>query len=659
MGNYINTEITKDEVILKLTSLLLSNHVIRTPLREERDEKIQQIEEAIQQFDVTLLQDINQDFVRDKWCYSNRQGNLVEDWARKNKLLQTKSLDILDEQQKELLYYLKENLLFVTITKNCAEMIYQIINLCKSAENVKLKFVLIGERIENKNLQQWKIFGNLSDLKSSQQLYHKMTSSFKISLQGRKAETLETLRSRFNLNFDDFITPNELFRMLQDDLLVGQAIEKISGYYIPRILLKEEFSYKCLPEMCEQKTVIVHCNGKSKTFKESLKSEFRNLKFLDFNDFQQNPRDYTKSFVILTDEKCNEQLNSIFQLKLADNNKLAWIDKKIKSEELLILDKQVNVVCGTPGIGKSTMMQSLANECPLNYWVIIVPLKQHSWFFKKASSSAKVLKYLFGSNNKIDQAILQYFKNSRQILFLFDGLDELDSDSISNVINTMKELKDEGYKIWIFCTKYLEKTLRSELQIYSIYKIEDLKKEDLKKYVWQHLQEKGVSSEKVDIITHKMFENNIEEIEKDILKVPLFLLIASEIVSEHENFENWKLFLPVTRMFSRFIKCRFRHNLEKAGYNHQAGLEVIIKGFKNYCFREYKFAALKSCLDPIHLEHMKFKNDKKFVKHFEKHRDFLGLILKIDRDDTFVFYHHSFAEYFAALWLSENFGELT
>jgi ankyrin repeat protein len=658
MGNYINTEITKDEVILKLTSLLLSNHVIRTPLREERDEKIQQIEEAIQQFDVTLLQDINQDFVRDKWCYSNRQGNLVEDWARKNKLLQTKSLDILDEQQKELLYYLKENLLFVTITKNCAEMIYQIINLCKSAENVKLKFVLIGERIENKNLQQWKIFGNLSDLKSSQQLYHKMMTSFKISLQGRKAETLETLRSRFNLNFDDFITPNELFRMLQDDLLVGQAIEKISGYYIPRILLKEEFSYKCLPEMCEQKTVIVHCNGKSKTLKESLKSEFRNLKFLDFNDFQQNPRDYTKSFVILTDEKLNQQLNSLFHLQLTDNNKLAWVENKIKAEDLLILDKQVSVVCGTPGIGKSTMMKSLANECPLNYWVIIVPLKQHSWFFKKPSSTAKVLEYLFGSDNKIDQTILQYFKNTRRILFLFDGLDELDSNSISNAINIMKQFKDEGYKIWIFCTKYLEKTLRRELQIYSIYKIEDLKRENLKKYVCQHLQEKGVSAEKVVTIIHKMFENNIEKIEKDILKVPLFLFIASEIVSESENFDNWEDILTVPHMFSRFIERRFRYNLEKAGYKQQPSLEVIIKGFKNYYFREYKFAALKSCLDPIHLENVKVKNDEEFVKQINEQGDFLGLILKIDRDDAFVFCHHSFAEYFAALWLSENFGEL-
>jgi hypothetical protein len=49
--------------------------------------------------------------------------------------------------------------------------------------------------------------------------------------------------------------------------------------------------------MCEQKTVIVQCNGKSKTFKKTLKSEFQNLKFLDFNNFQQSHRDYTKSFV--------------------------------------------------------------------------------------------------------------------------------------------------------------------------------------------------------------------------------------------------------------------------------------------------------------------------------------------------------------------------
>jgi hypothetical protein len=110
-----------------------------------------------------------------------------------------------------------------------------------------------------------------------------MRTSFKIFLQEWKAEILATLTSRFNLHLDEFITPNELFR-----------IEKLSGYYITYILLKEEFSYKCLPEMCEQKTVIVQCNGKYKTFKKTLKSEFQNLKFLDFNNFQENRRDYTK-----------------------------------------------------------------------------------------------------------------------------------------------------------------------------------------------------------------------------------------------------------------------------------------------------------------------------------------------------------------------------
>jgi hypothetical protein len=60
-------------------------------------------------------------------------------------------------------------------------------------------------------------------------------------------------------------------------------------------------------------------------------------------------------------------------------------------------------------------------------------------------------------------------------------------------------------------------------------------------------------------------------------------------------------------MISHFIERRFRYNLKKAGYNNQASLKVVVKGFKNDCFREYKFAALKSWLDPVHLENMNLK----------------------------------------------------
>jgi hypothetical protein len=41
--NYINTEITRDEVILKLTTLLLSNHIMRN-FREQQDDKSKQLE---------------------------------------------------------------------------------------------------------------------------------------------------------------------------------------------------------------------------------------------------------------------------------------------------------------------------------------------------------------------------------------------------------------------------------------------------------------------------------------------------------------------------------------------------------------------------------------------------------------------------------------
>jgi ankyrin repeat protein len=655
MGNYLNTEITRDEIILKLTSLLLSNHVIRTPMREQRNHKIQQLEEAIKQFDVTLIQDIDQEFVKDNWCYSHRQDHLVEDWAKNNKMLPEQNKDMLDEKQKQLLHYLMQNLLFVNVTTNSEDVIYTVVNLCRSTENFKIKFVLTGKVIRDEVLKKWKIFRNLSELRSSQHIYHNMTTSFKISLQGRKAETLEAFNNQFDLNLDEFVTPDILFKMLQDDLVVGTAIEKLSGYYIPRILLKAEFNYKHLGEICEQNTVIVQCNGESKNFRNLLNKKFSDLKILNLHDYQQGPSQYEKSYVVLTDQNFDEENHPTIQLKLTQDNNLEWMKKKIKAEDLNVLDKQIKAIVGSPGIGKTTMMKRLANKCPLNYWVVIVPLQQHNWFLKTKPTTEAILKHFLNSNKKIDQQVLQYFQKFKQILFLFDGLDELDNDSITNAIGILKQINEAGYKVWNFCTTYLTNTLRNELEIYSIYEVEDLKKEYLKEFVSQHLKEKGMERTNVELITYKLFDGNIEEIDTNILKTPLFLFIVSEIVCGYKNFDNLEEILTLTRMYSHFIERKLQHNLNKTEFKYPEKSNIVIDVFKHYYYREYEIAALKSCLDPSLLELLKLKNDKYFLKLIEQYGDILGLMIKMNKDETFAFSHHTYAEFFAALWLTENY----
>jgi hypothetical protein len=58
-----------------------------------------------------------------------------------------------------------------------------------------------------------------------------MLISIKISLQRRNRESLAILKSKFDLHLDEFITPDVLFQMLEGDLVVGTAIEKMSEYY--------------------------------------------------------------------------------------------------------------------------------------------------------------------------------------------------------------------------------------------------------------------------------------------------------------------------------------------------------------------------------------------------------------------------------------------
>jgi hypothetical protein len=407
----------------------------------------------------------------------------------------------------------------------------------------------------------------LGQLESKERLYYMMIS-IKISLQGRSTECLVTLKSKFDLHLEKFITPDVLFQMLEGDLVVGIPIEKLSGYYIPRILRKAAFSYKHLGAICERNTVIVECSGKSKTFGKLLNAELGNLKILDLNSYQQNPSHYKKSTVVLTDQKFYHTNHSVICLQLIQHNQLVWSENEIKEEDLNISEKQAKAIFGPPGIGKTIMMKRFANNCRLNYWVVVVPLTQHRSFLKNEPTTADALKQFLNNDKKIDQQVIKYFQRLKQILFLFD---ELDNKTITIVISVVKQLIDKGYQILIFGRTYLKEMLTTELQIYFVYEIEELKKEDMKEYIHQHLKGKQIETKSIEVIARKILENYAEEI---ILKVPLLLFIVLEIVSGYKSLDSLEEIPSVSEMYPRFIEGRLQHNLEKAKYADRSNIVI-------------------------------------------------------------------------------------
>jgi ankyrin repeat protein len=223
----------------------------------------------------------------------------------------------------------------------------------------------------------------------------------------------------------------------------------------------------------------------------------------------------------------------------------------------------------------------------------------------------------------------------------------------------VKEVEGLQYQILIFGRTYLKEMLTTELQIYSIYEIEDLKNEDMKEYIHQHLKGKQIKTKSIELIAGKILENYTKEIDSNILKVPLLLFIVLEIVSGYQNLNHLEEIPSVSEMYRRFIEGRLQHNLEKAKYNYADRSNIVIGVFKHYYLKEYQIAALKSCLDPKVLERLNISPDRYFVNLIKDRGDFLGLVTEISALDTFVFYHHTFAEYFVALWLSENIEKLS
>ncbi|XP_044260234.1 uncharacterized protein LOC123008483 [Tribolium madens] len=616
-----NTKIDKNTVILKLIDLILEDYIIYSPLSENFDEKTALFAKAIKTADVTCLLQIND---KDRNCKNADLDKELQKIATQHKLIfpnkKTES-----KKNTRILSYFKEKPLFVRTDKDTQKTILSLINLSQNLYN-KIKFVLVGKLIGTVEITTERIFTNLSDLKKlDSSLYDKITKRFKIKFQGRQEETIETLQNTFGLPLDEFVTPSELFEALKKDWVITPKVtEALPKPFLTRFLTREHIQVDKL----DDKT-IVHCGGQSKQCKAYLKN-------------------YSK--ILITEEK---NCKSCFHhLKFGDN-KIEWIERKVSPDNPEIFDYQLSIICGNPGIGKTTMMKYLTFKCPLNYWVVNVSLKKWSSFLKKSHSVEEILNQFLTPCNKFATNIMNFLKCEKKIIFFFDGLDELNDDCISGTIKTTKLLLEEGYKCWISCTIRLKPTLKTHFSQYQIYDIEEIGQEEQENYIREKLQSEKKPPEFIETQIRKISKANV-----DILKFPICLYILTEVLTKSDtDFEDN---LSLLHLYECFIDARLQHELEKAHYDtRQDNLKVPMKTFKHFHIKECQIAALRTCLEPSHFDLLKVTNEAFFVETLRQNGDFLKLISEVNSKNRFVFIHFTIAQYFAATWLKNNVKEIS
>jgi hypothetical protein len=169
-------------------------------------------------------------------------------------------------------------------------------------------------------------------------------------------------------------------------------------------------------------------------------------------------------FVILAKGGCpKEQFDEIclmnstkncHHVHFIDNQRFEWMEsrgsineiqnyqlnsKELKSKDFVQdsdvfthFDNKINVICADPGMGKSIMMKFLKFNCPSSFWVVMVNLSEHTGFFKKEHDIQEILNYLLSIEGRdaLAEQVVTLLSFKKQLIFLWDGFDELPKESI-------------------------------------------------------------------------------------------------------------------------------------------------------------------------------------------------------------------------------------
>ncbi|XP_070495393.1 uncharacterized protein [Chironomus tepperi] len=516
------------------------------------------------------------------------------------------------------------------------------------------------------------------------------------------------------------LTSSELINTLkQIPLKIGQTPKLTADFYIDRKFLPEDakllnFEYQFghdykMPEGLTDKTVqelFVQTRTQGQTFQRFCNEFFKNNStFRDetFKKVRQN------SFFVKNFYNYNHQ-QFLFMHESSKE-----IIKKAEKDKIFVLSSDA-------GAGKTITFEHLGIEIKEMYpskWVAYVDLKGHVGYYKyEESNGIKPNSDYFTSKNVInllknivdfsDQKsnfevrIFEKSFDSGNLVLIWNGFDEISSESNSFVLNLMNFINKNTSNVQYICTRPLYSDLISKTFDTRPYQLVPLDANGKKSFLKSYFISQGIKSgktdeniEKVDENIQKVDENienvdkniekddkNIQKVDKNIQKVDENIQKVEKIIEKLQNSQsvpqdfNTPLMLKLVAevyidnllidsgntygIYETFIMKKIRIWLQKGESAHKMTGRMILYSHKyNFMdiYQKYAFldqlnlflsTTLAMKLQKLQIMQKEIPKDLEFDKISE-----MG-ILYINGKNKFEFAHKTFAEFFIARYFIEN-----
>jgi ankyrin repeat protein len=692
-GRFTNKTIDRATVNVHLVDIFLSPVIVTDRyLPIGQNKKLKLFEQVVKEFDVTLINDLFENFVEHLTKDSNLEEGTEEKCecsrglesvrladkyimrlAKESKMLEASATVLEEEVKVKVLQYASEKPLIVNFNDSSEKMIYKIMELLHLGS--KIKFVLVGKGIESKKLTRFRIFEKLIDLSIEETLHKDVIRACHLSLQGRKEITLEELIYCFE-EIGEKVEANEVFQMLKGNFSIGQEIERLPSFYINRKVSLKVLKIDTIldPKFLMANIVVINFDGKL----EKTRKKF-GLNVIDIHNYLRSTEAAKEPRLISTNEECSKQLledvsrksdkKPVLHLGLLGDHSLSVVTNTKRPSQILpwnevsieenkiweYLTRPINILCADPGTGKSTMLKKLKNECDPKFWTVAVDLKTHNEFLKRKHDITKLLSYLIErSKDSFCDQTRERFMSKKKVVFFFDGLDEIENNCVDNVLEYVEELLAEGFRVWVSTRKNLKSKLESRFGEFMI-DMKEVDEEEQKSYIKNRLQEK-YPDEEIDNMIGRVFSSTDIVNNCQILGIPLQLYIITQtLLDDKDLYHNMRdnIFV-LTKMYKLFFHGRIKHNFDKMEFKHQH-LNIIKP---EDVLKKYEVLALESLFSNDVFKTLNVEiNLNDFLNEIIENKDPLGIVARVNSQGKAVFEHYTYGEYFAGVFLANNFDK--
>ncbi|KAF2893160.1 hypothetical protein ILUMI_13011 [Ignelater luminosus] len=498
-----------------------------------------------------------------------------------------------------------------------------------------------------------------------------------IKLQGRPGAKLKNL-------IDDTMLLNiktaDIIHILLNNFNVGKELNEIPGYYIERVFTKILIKYEALTTSKNEIFLIDDCKNIFETVAMEQNLNFILLSEINFENLNLHsiivnryPEKQTFD-ILLSSEK------PVHHLVLYNANYLEWkqsygsitnirnsrleLDTILESVIPVPSTNQMHIISANPGMGKSMLLDHIAQKTPTDKWVLRIDLNKHLDYYGTLECENKNMQYrehinrFRTSENELTDRIFEKLFENKDIVILLDGFDDISLTHKEEVTSIIKSFIKNGFYVWL-TTRPMMKPYLEEIFNAFAFTLIPFTEETQKLFLEKYFNEGNKFSNLEELLkefTEKLltaFKKNIADLKAEFTGTPLHVKLLAECFTDDcekflisEGKVEFNETFDLLDLFDKFIQRKIKILCDRYGPGSK-DLHVIYKDYQSICALKVLFPLHKHIIDDYFDDYKEYT-----VQHIQVLQK--EGILITDENCNISFVHRTFAEYLAAKWLSVN-----